>query len=570
MRWAFLDAVNWPPQDTFPVYAIKYRCRVFFNMFHGYRIIPTMARLTHVALITYILCCLFVGTSSAQTETRNPGIDQAATSVTPTDAGENENASRSAPSNEYIIQGGDLGYLAMGIVFIAIGVVTLLLTILRSASRDATIFLFVAMSCVWGARFLFYTQLAHQILPGDTATLLRLARGFTFFSASTAFGFAFAYLGPGWRSSLRGLTYISFTFSIVASLMLMLNPDRDLLLPVFNVMIIIGAMLIIANTLHPDLRQNTRRQGLIAGFCFSIIFFILENLRTLGLVTIPFDVEWIGVLILYLTLGRLMAVHMFTNESRLASISQELATARQIQASLLPRHAPRIFGITLAARYEPMTEIAGDIYDFLKLDDYRQGVLIADVSGHGVPAALIASMVKGAFRAQADNIAHPDRVLHGMNQILAGQLGHKFVTAGCAFIDTQTGTLRYAGAGHPPLLILPGNSSECISLQENGLILGPFQDATYSSIERPLTPGDRLLFYTDGILEATNANGDEFGEDSLQDFMVRHRALPAESFAEALLTAIRKWTGLGQRHSLEDDLTLVVLDVQCIQPSEIS
>lgn len=455
-----------------------------------------------------------------------------------------------------------MGYLVLGLVFVAIGLITLLLTVLRSASRDASIFLFGAMSCVWGIRFLLYTQLVPLLLTEEPQALQGLARSFAYFGASAAFGFALAYLGPGWRSSLRGLAYVSLAFSCVASLALLVNPDRDLLLPVFNVMIIIGAVTVIANALHPDLRQQTRQQGLIAGFCASLIFFVLENLRSLGLVSIPYDVEWIGVLILYLTLGRLIAVRMFTNERRLASINQELATARQIQASLLPRQAPRISGISMAARYVPMNDVAGDIYDFVQVDDCRQGILIADVSGHGVPAALIASMVKGAFRAQIDDIERPERVLHGMNRILTGQLDQQFVTASCTFIDMETGTLRYSGAGHPPLIIQQKDGDQFISLQQNGLILGQFPSATYSSVERPLATGDRLLLYTDGILEATTPGGEEFGEDSLHDFLARNRELPAENLADALLAAINDWAGRGRYESLDDDLTMVVVDVQ--------
>jgi len=261
---------------------------------------------------------------------------------------------------------------------------------------------------------------------------------------------------------------------------------------------------------------------------------------------------------------------MFTNERRLASISQELATARQIQASLLPKRAPRISGIAMTARYLPMTDVAGDIYDFVKLDDYRQGILIADVSGHGVAAALIASMVKGAFRAQIDHIEKPERVLDGMNRILTGQLDLQFVTAICIFIDMEMGILRYSGAGHPPLLIQQKDRAQCISLQQNGLILGQFSDATYSSAERLLTFGDRILLYTDGILEATNTSGEEFGDSSLYRFLAQHSELPTENFADALLTSVGDWTNLTPDGSLDDDLTLIVVDIQAHDKTESS
>ena len=470
-------------------------------------------------------------------------------------------AGTAAPS-QVVLVGGDLGYLMLGTVFIAIALITLLMTIQRSASRDATIFLFGAMSCVWGIRFLLYTTLIPQLITGDPQALQSLARALTYFGASAAFGFALAYLGPGWRSSLRGLACLSLAFSCVASLVLIADPDRDLLLPAFNVMILLGAVTVIANTLHPELRHKIRNQGLIAGFWASVAIFVMENLRALNLVPIPFDVEWIGVLILYLTLGRLIAARVFANENRLAAMNQEMATARRIQLSLLPGQSPHVPGIAMAARYVPMNDVAGDIYDFIKLDDHRLGIMIADVSGHGVPAALIASMVKGAFRAQSENIARPELVLAGMNRILTGQLDTTFVTASCVLIDTETGILRYSGAGHPPLLVQSKSRNQCVGLQENGLILGQFSNATYSSVERPLAADDRLLLYTDGIIEASNADDDEFGEDSLRQFLARHTDLSAEHFADALLTTICDWTGSRRGVSLADDLTLVVIDIQ--------
>jgi sigma-B regulation protein RsbU (phosphoserine phosphatase) len=148
-----------------------------------------------------------------------------------------------------------------------------------------------------------------------------------------------------------------------------------------------------------------------------------------------------------------------------------------------------------------------------------------------------------------------------MNRILTGQLDMSFVTASCIFIDMERGLLRYSSAGHPPMLYQHKDQEKCINLQQNGLILGQFSSATYSSIEQPLATGDRLLLYTDGILEATNARGEEFGESSLHRLLSKHRELAAENFADRILTAIDDWTKPGRGKSLDDDLTLIVIDV---------
>ena len=143
---------------------------------------------------------------------------------------------------------------------------------------------------------------------------------------------------------------------------------------------------------------------------------------------------------------------------QLLTIQKELETARQIQLSILPSEIPKIEGLDIAARYVPMTSVAGDFYDFIVVDEKHIGILVADVSGHGMPAALIASMLKIALSAQAAHAADPAQVLLGLNQALCGKFQHHFVTAAYLFVDMQKRTLTYAGAGHPPLLLWGGSS----------------------------------------------------------------------------------------------------------------
>ena len=128
-------------------------------------------------------------------------------------------------------------------------------------------------------------------------------------------------------------------------------------------------------------------------------------------------------------------------------------------------------------------------------------------------------------------------------------------------MDMEKGILRYAAAAHPPLLIQQSDGAPCTSLQENGLMLGQFPEATYSCAEQNLKRGDRLLLYTDGIIEASNSDGEEFGMESLQQYLARNHTVPVEKFADSLLKAIGSWTGLQHSQSLDDDLTLVVIDI---------
>ena len=246
---------------------------------------------------------------------------------------------------------------------------------------------------------------------------------------------------------------------------------------------------------------------------------------------------------------------------QLLTIQKELETARQIQLSILPSEIPKIEGVDIAARYVPMAAVAGDFYDFIVVDEKRLGILVADVSGHGMPAALIASMLKIALAAQWMHAADPAQVLLGLNQALCGKFQHHYVTAAYLFVDMQKGKLAYAGAGHPPLLLRDGSSKSVRNVAENGLFLGRFPFATYSSLELPLNAGDRVLLYTDGIPETTNPAGVEFGTDGFSRFLETEQSASVDEFADRLLEALSRWSARGSRKDLDDDITMVAIHV---------
>jgi serine phosphatase RsbU (regulator of sigma subunit) len=246
-------------------------------------------------------------------------------------------------------------------------------------------------------------------------------------------------------------------------------------------------------------------------------------------------------------------------ERQLLTITSELETARQIQLSILPRQIPQLKGLDIAARYIPMTSVAGDFYDFLVVDDQRVGILVADVSGHGMPAALIASMLKIALAAQGSTAGDPARVLSGLNEALCGKFQGHYITAAYALIDTAKHTICYAGAGHPPLLLMNQSAGTTRQVTENGLFLGYFPQATYSSVEVPFNEGDWGILYTDGIVETTNASEEEFGTDRFQLFLKKHHDLSAAKLVDSLLDELACWSDRLSGREPEDDITLVAL-----------
>jgi len=247
---------------------------------------------------------------------------------------------------------------------------------------------------------------------------------------------------------------------------------------------------------------------------------------------------------------------------QLQTIQKELDTARQIQLSILPTEIPKIEGLDIAARYIPMTSVAGDFYDFIVVDDKHIGILIADVSGHGMPAALIASMLKIALAAQSQHAADPAQVLAGLNQTLCGKFQVHYITAAYLFVDLAKKTLTYSAAGHPPLLSWNTASSGVLDIVENGLFLGKFPWATYTSLELPLSDGDRYLLYTDGIPETSNRAGVEFGEERFRQFLASERNGSANQFAESLLNELSSWAARDPGEDLDDDITMVAINVQ--------
>ncbi len=247
-------------------------------------------------------------------------------------------------------------------------------------------------------------------------------------------------------------------------------------------------------------------------------------------------------------------------EQQLLAINNELEMARQIQLSILPSDTPKLTGLDIVARYLPMTSVAGDFYDFIVVDDQHVGVLIADVSGHGLPAALIASMLQVALAAQSRHAADPAKVLRGLNLALTGKFQHNFVTAAYVFIDLETNQMKYAGAGHPPLLLWRESTRSASEFLENGIVLGLFPEEMYKSLELPLGPGDRIVLYTDGIPETKNPAQEEFETERFLRVIEAGHNLGPTQFIDSLFEALSRWSEKPRGEGQQDDITILTID----------
>ena len=317
-------------------------------------------------------------------------------------------------------------------------------------------------------------------------------------------------LGAGWRSSLRRLRQVSIALALGAMAYdIAVGPGAAF--ETWYRMLIVLLLLVAAVMVHILWRGSSAHPGrhiLALGLVTFGLFGVHDFLLNSGLLPWTVPLERYGLTVFIVSLGYVTTRQFFSNQRELATMEYELRTASAIQASILPRRIPTVPGLNIAVRYVPMRAVAGDLYDFAAVDEQRAAVLVADVSGHGVPAALIASMAKVAFSAQADRAAHPDELLVGMNRALCGNgLEGQFVTATYAYIDTARHRVQYSSAGHPPPLLWRAGPREMTELTGGGVFLGFDPDASYPTCEAPVGPGDRLVLYTDGVVEGDEQGG---------------------------------------------------------------
>jgi phosphoserine phosphatase RsbU/P len=250
-------------------------------------------------------------------------------------------------------------------------------------------------------------------------------------------------------------------------------------------------------------------------------------------------------------------------------LAQELKVARDIQMSLLPQGPVRMQGLALMGYCEPAREVGGDYYDFLRLDDHRLGVLIADVAGKGTSAALYMAELKGLMLSLSQRHRSPRALLIDANRIMAQQLDPRsFITMTYLVIDLEARTLTHARAGHCPLLHLPapdGSPPRIRTLTPDGLVLG-LQIDNGETFERlleevtiPLAAGDLFVLFTDGVTEATNDAGEWFGDRRLATLIEDHGALPFDQLRERMLREVEVFAGAQAQH---DDMTWVLVRVE--------
>ena len=453
----------------------------------------------------------------------------------------------------------DLPPVIAGIFLSGLAVVVGALAVLFRRGVDRSPLWFSLFTGIYGLRLVVDSFPAELLLELTSVSRQLVVSTLTYLIPIPFALFVEELMGPGRWNSTRRVWQIFLLYAAVAIPVEIVRGTPQALTDPYRLLVLAALVLVLSRVYWPGRPATPELRLLRSAGVVLAAFVVNENLEDLSVIPWQLDAEWIGFLLFLCILGWIAARRILDAQRRLSSIEQELETARSIQSSILPGTPPRVPGLDVAVRYVPAASVAGDFYDFLPMDGRGLTVVVADVSGHGVPAALIASMVKVAVASQATDAESPARLLTGMGRIFSGQLKSQFITATCVAADPASGRLTWASAGHPPPLFWRARERAVRELAGGGPILGRFGRALYTEASEALEPGDRIVLFTDGLVEARDPAGEQLGDARLQEHLAGHAGLGAEALADSLLQRISAWTGRGG--GLEDDLTLIVLGV---------
>jgi len=241
-------------------------------------------------------------------------------------------------------------------------------------------------------------------------------------------------------------------------------------------------------------------------------------------------------------------------------LEEQLEIARQVQSELLPPLTDKYVGVQLSTEYTPAEQVGGDFYDVFCLKNNGTALVMGDVSGKGVPAALLMGVIHGAVRSSlwSESPAQHETESRRLNRLLCERAsGERYASMFWCYHDPNTHCLSYVNAGHCPPLLTKKNGSkvEISRLDKGGPVLGVLPDARYEQAKLQVSPGDLLVMYSDGLVEATNSRGEEYGEARLRELLAAVNEKNAEDIRRAILASLAAFSATAE---LQDDLTIVV------------
>ena len=454
----------------------------------------------------------------------------------------------------------DFTDIIAGLFVSSIGLIAVLVSLFRLRSKDFSLLNFGLVCSIYGIRWLSQIP-SMKTLVGIPFTLPYFHAVLTFLMVIPLSAFLVNIFSGGLYNSLLWVFRTTIVYAIVAVGYGIFHPETLSGASINPILVVLWCFIWIVNVVFVRKEQRIEINVVRVVLITSLLCVAIDNLVNMHILPWKVHLTNAGFLVLCVGLGYVAVHHFFSNERKLLVMEKEVEIARRIQYSNLPSSLGSPAGIDIAARYVPMSAVAGDFYDIQIKEKAGVGILIADVSGHGLGAALIGSMLKIAFASQAEHLTDPARMLMELNRILQGKIEHSFVTACFLFIDTVNGKILYANAGHPPLILWRKSKKEMYRLSPSGTILGPFPDSVYVNTSLDIAQGDRLVLFTDGIIETRNKSGELYGDQRLVAFIEAHPSDSVNSTADQLIEHLINWSGRSHETSFDDDLTLMVIDV---------
>jgi phosphoserine phosphatase RsbU/P len=457
----------------------------------------------------------------------------------------------------------EIAYIVLGTLFLFFGLAALTIAAIRER-RETRILIWLGIwSVIYGINLLIRSPALVAALPHA------LQLGVP--AAKSAAGFLFLVMGLLVLSELtvgklsrftQAMAVASGALAVVGITLLLVNGPAGPFQRLSNLLAIIAAAVLIPVFCLPKLSARFMAYPsriLTAGALVFAMDVLDRNLSGVLHLPAPSSRLWdeLAFAGFLLSFAYVAARKVFASEKRLFSLENELDVARKIQSSILPTSVPEMNDLRIAAAYQPAAAVGGDFYEFIRVDANRVGFLIADVAGHGIPAALIASMIKIGVQSIVPCASDPGEVLRTLNSILSGQPRGLLVSAAYLWVDTEARTARYSAAGHPPLLRWRGPEME--GIESNGLLMGVLKDTEFPVHEMTLQPGDRFLLCTDGVTEAENAAGVAFGDQKLGQVVVEHQGRSCSELSGQLLLEIPRWQPASMAQ--QDDITFILVDV---------
>jgi len=454
----------------------------------------------------------------------------------------------------------DFGDIAVSLFVIAVGLIAIAVALFRLKSKDFSLLNFGLLCLLYGLRWLAEIP-TMQAMVGFPFTAPYFHGVLTYLFVIPFCALLVNIFGPGVYNSMRWVFYSTIAYAMIAIAYDVLSPGPLMDVGINRTVVVLWGLVGIINILLIRRKRDIEIIVLRVVFLLIILSFTIDNIAALDNYFLNVNLEHPSFILLMIGLGYVAIHHTYANDKKLQAIEREIEIARKIQQSNLPANINVLKGSDIAARYVPMSTVAGDFYDIQKVDESKAGILIADVSGHGIGAALIGSMLKIAYASQEYHVADPAKVLTEMNRILQGKLESSFVTACAVFIDLENKMLCYACAGHPPPILWRSSPGEIYRMENSGIILGPFPNAIYENTELDIRTNDRLVLYTDGIIETSRKSDEFFGIERLESLIRESSSFPAERSADLFIERLAQWSGKSGTASLDDDLTLLIIDM---------